>query len=266
MKTRIISAIIALLILVPIFFHGGTIFQIAIWLLSVLGLKEMINAYEKEKELPIFIKVVSYIVISILLLVNHEIDTIRLGLDFKIITGIFLIYLVPAILYHDEEVYSIKDGFMLIGILFFLGISFQLLVFVRSLSLKLVIFLFLISIFTDTFAYTTGLLIGRHKLIKEVSPNKTIEGLIGGTIMGCFISSFYYLTVINPDASISAIIITTLFLSVIGQLGDLVFSAIKRHYKIKDFSNLMPGHGGVLDRFDSILFILLGFMFFINII
>lgn len=266
MKTRVISAAIALLIFIPIFFHGGTIFHLAIWLLSVLGLKEIIHAYETEKELPIFIKVVSYVVMSILLLVNHDIDTIRFGIDFKIITGIFLIYLVPAILYHDEKIYSIKDAFTLIGMIFFLGTAFELLVFVRDLSLKLIIFLFLISIFTDTFAYITGLLIGKHKLIEEVSPNKTIEGFVGGTVMGIFISSFYYITVINPEVRISSIIITTLFLSIIGQLGDLVFSAIKRHYKIKDFSNLMPGHGGVLDRFDSILFILLGFMYFINII
>lgn len=266
MKTRIISAIVALAIFVPIFIMGGTIFQLTICLLALLGVKEIIHAYEQKKEVPLFIKVVSYIIMGLVLLSNQGTDTLRLSIDLKIITGIFIIYLVPAILYHDEKKYSIMDAFHLIGMIFFLAIGFELLLIVRNISLVLIIYLFLISIFTDTFSLIFGMLIGKTKLLESISPKKTIEGLIGGTMMGVFISTLFYLTVVDPNAQVGAMIITTTFLSILGQLGDLVFSAVKRHYKIKDFSNLMPGHGGVLDRLDSILFILLGFMFFINII
>ena len=109
-------------------------------------------------------------------------------------------------------------------------------------------------------------MIGRIKLSKEISPSKTIEGLIGGLIFGTFVPIVYYKTVINTDINIINILSITLFLCILGQLGDLSFSAIKRYFGKKDFSNLIPEHGGILDRFDSIIFILLGFTFFINII
>ena len=125
--------------------------------------------------------------------------------------------------------------------------------------------LLLITIFTDTFAYIIGRLIGRTKLLEEISPNKTLEGTIGGTLLGVYIPTLFYYVVISQEHLLQVILIT-LFLSVLGQFGDLFFSAIKRYYGKKDFSNLIPGHGGVLDRVDSILFVLLGFMLFIAIL
>ena len=110
------------------------------------------------------------------------------------------------------------------------------------------------------------MLIGKHKLLSEISPKKTVEGLIGGTIMGVFVSSMFFYTCITSNISILLLIIICTFLSLLGQFGDLIFSAVKRYFGIKDFSNIMPGHGGVLDRLDSIIFVLLGFTFFINIL
>ena len=136
----------------------------------------------------------------------------------------------------------------------------------RTINLKIFIFLFTITIITDTFAYITGSLIGKHKLLTEISPLKTWEGLIGGTIMGVFVSVMFYHTCINPEFSLLYLIIICTFLSLLAQIGDLVFSAMKRYFGIKDFSNIMPGHGGVLDRLDSIIFVILGFIFFISIL
>ena len=78
--------------------------------------------------------------------------------------------------------------------------------------------------------------------------------------MGTLLPVYLYVTVIDPNINILLITVITIFLSILGQLGDLVFSAIKRYYGIKDFSNIMPGHGGVLDRLDSIIFVMLGYM------
>ena len=119
---------------------------------------------------------------------------------------------------------------------------------------------------TDTFAMLIGSLIGKHKLIPKVSPNKSIEGSLFGTIIATAIAVIYYNNVITTDTNIVLLIVMVIALSVLGQLGDLLFSKIKRENGIKDFSQIMPGHGGILDRLDSIIFIVLGFMFFITII
>ena len=175
-------------------------------------------------------------------------------------------YLIPTILYHDRKIYSVNDAFYMLGGLIFIAASFSLLISIREKSLLLLIYLFLISIMTDTYAYITGMLIGKHKMISEISPKKTWEGMIGGTVVGVFIATLFYHNFIDNSLQLYILIMITLFLSILGQFGDLTFSAIKRYFNKKDFPNIMPGHGGVLDRFDSILFIVLGFIFFISII
>ena len=117
---------------------------------------------------------------------------------------------------------------------------------------------------TDTFAYFGGSLFGRNKLIPSISPNKTVEGSICGSLMGTIVGSIFYYFVIGGN--LIEIIIVSFILTILAQVGDLFFSSIKRYYKIKDFSNLIPGHGGVLDRLDSVLFVILGFLLYINII
>lgn len=111
-----------------------------------------------------------------------------------------------------------------------------------------------------------GKLFGKHKLIEKVSPKKTIEGSIIGSAFGTIIPSIYYIYMVDPGANILTVIFMTLILSIIGQLGDLVFSSIKRYFNIKDFSNIMPGHGGILDRIDSITMVVLAYQIIINII
>ena len=118
----------------------------------------------------------------------------------------------------------------------------------------------------ELFALITGKLIGRIKLAESISPNKTLEGFIGGTVMGTFVGVLYYLTVINNQIPFIHILIVTITLSIIGQIGDLIFSQIKRLYKKKDFSNLIPGHGGILDLFDSLVFVVVTAILFMSII
>ena len=266
MKQRVISAIVALLILVPFFLMGGFIYDATIVILSLLGLREFLKVKETKKELPSFIQFISYIMLSLIVVSGVNSQEMIFSIDFRIISGLLVVFLLPTILYHDRSLYSINDAFYLIGGVFFLGVSFSLLIIIRNISLNYIIYLFLISIMTDTYAYIVGRLIGSHKLLESISPNKTWEGMIAGTFFGVFIPTLYYVTAIDMNASYLFIIVMTLFLSILGQFGYLVFSAIKRYFKTKDFSNIMPGHGGILDRFDSIIFVILGFIFFITIL
>ncbi len=265
MKTRIISALIALLIFIPIFIKGGIIFDVAVFILAVLGLKEFLGIKKSKKEMPFFIEFISYISLGLIIFFNSS-NNYLLSVDYRMIAGLFLTFLIPTVLYHDRSLYSINDAFYLIGGVFFLGVSFSLFTLLRNEGIEVLLYLLLISIFTDTFAYFVGMLIGKNKLLEDISPKKTIEGMIGGTVLSVIIASNFYYTVIDSSLPLYIIIFMTTFLSIIGQFGDLVFSAIKRYYGKKDFSNIMPGHGGILDRLDSIIFVALGFMFFISLI
>lgn len=266
MKQRVISAIVALLILIPVLKIGGTIFNITVFILSLLALKEFLDIKQNKKELPSFITFISYLMLSLFVLTNITNKDILFSIDYRIIAGLFLVFTLPTVLYHDRSLYSIVDAFYLIGGIFFLGIAFSLMILIRNVGLNLLVYLFLITIMTDTYAYLVGKLIGKHKLLEKISPNKTWEGTIGGTFFGTLIGSCFYITVIENNIPLYVVVLMTLFLSILGQFGDLFFSAIKRYYGKKDFSNIMPGHGGILDRLDSIIFVILGFMFFITII
>ncbi len=266
MKTRVISAIVALIIVIPLILSGGMAYNIGVYIISMLALKEFLDIKLVKKQLPIFIQLIAYIFMTLIIFMDVNVSSSIFSLDYRVLSALFMAFLIPTVLYHEKTKYSINDAFYLIGGLIFLSISMSLLILVRNKGLNLLIFLLLIPMITDTFAYITGMLIGKNKLLEEISPKKTVEGMIGGTLMGVFISAMFYHTVIDPTFSKVSLVAICTFLSILGQYGDLVFSAIKRYFGKKDFSNIMPGHGGILDRLDSIIFVLLGFMFFINIL
>ena len=161
---------------------------------------------------------------------------------------------------NDTKKYNLNDALFLVSLVVFIGLSFKLIIITRNFDITYIIYLLLITTITDTFALITGMLVGSHKLCPKISPKKTIEGLIGGVLMGTFVATSFYFTVINSSISLVFLIFVTALLCVVGQLGDLVFSSIKRYYDIKDFSNLIPGHGGILDRFDSLVYVTLAFI------
>ena len=121
---------------------------------------------------------------------------------------------------------------------------------------QMFLLIFISAFLTDIFAYFVGCAIGRHKLIPDVSPKKTVEGAIGG-IVGCVLVTFLYGLLLSYKFEIKLQLVPlslfAIVLSVVSQLGDLVLSQLKRRHGIKDFGKIFPGHGGVLDRFDSVL-------------
>lgn len=260
MKQRILTAILLIVVAVPLLIVGKVPFAIAISILSIGGFYEMVQLKETEHKLPTFMKVVAAILLLLLTIVNQGGSSYEFLIDYRVATAVIFLLTIPIIFYKKEK-YNITDALFLIGSVFFLGLSFNYFIAVRNLGLNNLIFLLLITVFTDTFAYFTGMLIGKHKMKPSISPKKTWEGFFGGLVFGTFISTCFYYNAFSFDGSLIALILVIACLSVIGQIGDLVFSAIKRYYGVKDFSNLLPGHGGILDRVDSILFVLLAFSF-----
>lgn len=243
MKKRIISAIVMVAIFTPLLIIGKLPFEIGLSVIAALSLKEIMDLMEKEKKLPLLIKILSYLSVVLLVMSSSSL--------FACIGLIVLFIFIPIIFIKDDE-YNFNDAIKLFGIILFIGICFYLMNLVRLSSIEEFIYLILITILTDSFAYIGGKLLGKHKLIVRVSPNKTIEGSVIGSMIGTLIPSFVYLFFVDPDINIVVLILMTLIISIFGQIGDLLFSTIKRHFKVKDYSNLIPGHGGILDRFDSI--------------
>lgn len=253
MKQRVLSAFVALLITLPLLLLGGIYFKILVVVLGVLGIKEIIDV---KKDVPLLLKIFMCFLYVIGIFTNYI--TLKHISTTYLVLSIFTLFF-PVILFHDDKKYNMSDALYLLSSLIFLTIAFKSYIFIRNKSLLVTIYLLLITILSDTFALLVGMKYGKNKLVVSISPNKTNEGLIGGVILGTLISSVFYILCID-SANIIVTIVITLLLSIIGSLGDLIFSQIKRHFGIKDFSNIMPGHGGILDRLDSSIFVFLTYI------
>ena len=267
MKKRVLSAIIMILIFVPLLFIGGIPFAILMTVLALGAMHELMVIREKKKEFPTLIKIIAYLLTAFSLVLTYNQDLFSFKISYQLISFIILLFLLPILLKNKKELnYDINDALYLIGSLLFINLSFNLILVIRNYSLYYLIYLLLITVITDTFALITGIYVGKNKLSPTISPKKTIEGFIGGVLMGTFVSSVFYYTVIDSGISLAILILTTLFLAVVGELGDLVFSSIKRTFNVKDFSNIIPGHGGILDRLDSLIFVILAFILVMGLI
>src|SRR5699024_1321966 len=140
-------------------------------------------------------------------------------------------------------------------IMFYVGLGGYAAVTIRESNLALFLFILLVVMSTDIGAYFIGSKIGKNKLAPQLSPNKTIEGFIGG-IISAMIVAFIYLIFFDFKYSTGIMLLIAGILSVTGQFGDLLESSFKRHFSVKDSGKILPGHGGILDRFDSALFTL----------
>ena len=253
MKKRIISAIIMSLIFIPLLLIGNLPFVIFV---TILGIGAVYELLKLKPNLPLIIKILTYIETILLILM----DKLKFTNNISLILIIMLLVNLSLLVYiDDKDKYNYKDAFYLLGLVLFLGLSFRNFIYLRDDSLYILVYLLLITVVTDSFALFTGKLLGKHKLAPNISPNKTIEGSIGGSLFGTISASIFYLLVIN-NKYLFLTIITTLLLTIIGQLGDLIKSSIKRYENIKDFSNLIPGHGGIIDRLDSIIFVMMTYI------
>ncbi len=259
MKTRVISAAIALAIIVPVYILGGITLSILMGLIGILGYKEVITLKQSHHQLPLIVVIMGLLSLLLLIFATYDGYILVFGVSYQAIIFLLLAMLIPTLFYKDDQAYTTQDAFYLIGFILLIGVTLNSFLLARSMNILLLVYLFLISALNDTFAMIIGKLIGRHKLCPKISPNKTIEGSVAGFILGTTVAVLFYYNFISA-IPFTKLIILTMFLSTVGQIGDLLFSKIKRENGIKDFSNIMPGHGGILDRIDSICFVLIAFI------
>lgn len=245
MKTRVISALVGLPLFLGIIYFGGNVLFAACLLLSLVGTFEFYNAFRNMKINAFYLTGYAFTVIYYLTLyMGYGVDVLR-----------FLIFAFVVLL-MGIGVFSKRHNFIdvLVTIGGFLYVTFLLSHVYMVSRIDHAFFVWLIFILawvTDTSAYFSGYFFGNTKLIPDVSPKKTVEGAIGG-VVGTLLVTMTYTFFFNRE-----FLVFSVFLGLLGgicsQIGDLMASKIKRFVDIKDFGNLMPGHGGVLDRFDSIL-------------
>ena len=262
MKVRILTSIVATCILIPALMLSATpVFCAAIAAVSIIAIYEITRCIGIKK---LYITFPIYLFAVILPFLFRYTDNIyRAAIISFIFATLYLMYLFTmAILSHGK--FGFSDLSTLFCVSLYILTALTSLIYVRDFENTgkyIYILIFLGAWITDIFAYFTGMLLGKHKLIPDVSPKKTIEGSIGG-IFFCALSYvvFGIMTDIlfGTDANLFLLLIGGIVISVISQVGDLIMSVIKRHYGIKDYGKLFPGHGGILDRFDSILSVSLG--------
>jgi len=257
MKKRVLSALVMAVICIPLIIIGGIPFRIAVGILGILAYKEILDL-KGIKEYPKVVVAIGLLVMLLLIFSNRDIFYMGIGLDYRYIAAAFIAMFIPTLFYFDSKKYTIKDAFLLTSFIMFVGISFNLVSNVLIYEKPYFFLIILVTILTDTFAYFTGSAIGKHK-VTSISPNKSLEGYIGGILMGTILSAIFYMTFIG-NASLWSVIPSLIVMAIVCELGDLFYSAIKREYDIKDFSNLIPGHGGILDRVDSLTFVVMAFI------
>ena len=257
MKTRVITGIVALLILVPflIFSHtpAYTVFAVIV---SLIGVFEMIRCQKKIKVAQVTVTSLVYAAATPVfcrhLSMGHDFMTI-----FMALTSLYMLLCFAFAVFSKGKIEFIPTATTVASCIYVV-FGFSCILVLRDWEFGGFVFLlpFLSAWVSDSAAYFTGKAFGKTKLIPDVSPNKTVEGAAGGVTVNAIFMVIYGLIVrfaFEVGVNFVGLILLGVMLSVVSMIGDLIASLIKRHYKIKDYSHIFPGHGGVLDRFDSVL-------------
>lgn len=246
MKTRVLSAVIMLPLLAVVFL-GGRLLLIACFIIGMMGVREFYHGFENLNIKP------SYLIANISILSLYGINLFIPGNSEYMLW--FLAVIIMSLLYlFNIENRELADAMAtLTGIFYVIFLSFHVTLVEQTGEYGILVWLIFLTAFgTDIMAYFTGYAIGKHKLAPKISPKKTVEGSVGG-ILGSVLLCGVFGYFVVPELLIHCLIIGILG-GVVSQFGDLTASIFKRKMGIKDYGNLIPGHGGILDRFDSVLF------------
>lgn len=301
MKKRIITGCVMAVILLPLVFIPKCLpaLEVVFIIFAGFALWELLHMYETRKEIPLFIKILCYFLMYLLFLsivssipfckgtlIYDAVEWIGLKLNIPIVVSIIVLLLLSCLVFFEQDANDIGKYFLAI---FYVGSCFASLISLRAFGARFIVYILIITMGTDIFALVFGMLFGKHKMAPRISPKKTWEGAVGGTCIATIAGSLFIIfypeialiwpdndsipfftgifdfSTLNGVTYVILVIVMTIFLSMCSQVGDLIASKLKRTYGIKDYSQIFPGHGGVLDRFDSLLFAAPMFILFIQL-
>lgn len=261
MLKRVLTSIVAVVVFLPFLIFSHTLaLPIAMAICAVIGVWEVLHCVGLHKNPWLAIPLYPFAAAMPLLVRAHGVDvTLRGGM---IAFLLVMLYCFAVSVFSKGKVKTSDMCTALMTILYSTA-GFAGVIFLRDFHEGGSAIYFLVFIgawMTDIFAYFTGFLFGKHKLIPDVSPKKTVEGALGG-ILFCTLSFLAFTLVYNsfllPDGGMAipywVMIPVGIVTSIVSQVGDLTMSVIKRQYGIKDYGWMFPGHGGILDRFDSVI-------------
>lgn len=256
---RVTSILLGFPLVVLILTFGNKyIVDICLALIAMLGMQEYFNAIEKDSKPVRWIGYIACLFIGLIHIVPTYLPSWTISNILALGIPTIMLILFGQVIFTNMKT-TFKDiAYTFFGMTYVIGFI-VFLALLRGLDHgRILVWYAIIAAWgTDTCAYLIGIRFGKHKLSK-ISPKKSIEGAIAGVVGATVVAVLYTLVMnnlYNLDYSYLFVTISTIILSIIGQIGDFAASSIKRYADVKDYSNLIPGHGGMLDRIDSLMFI-----------
>ncbi len=247
LRTRVISGVLVASISGFFLYIRGPLVIVIALFYSISGVVEFNLAYRRVgyKPMPVISGLLAAVIVTFFTFYNSY--DVRMAL----LVGYAIFFVMIA--YQVISDYDFIDVIITFFSVIYVAIPISFIIELSKRPDNFMWLVFLLAIITDIFAYLVGKTFGKNKLIEEISPKKTIEGAIGG-VVGCVLTSLLFSKFFLPQVNLLQMILLSIIGSIASQVGDLTASKIKRYCGIKDFSNIIPGHGGILDRLDSILF------------
>ncbi|MED4312658.1 phosphatidate cytidylyltransferase [Heyndrickxia coagulans] len=256
MKQRIITAIVAAAFFIPFVIYGKWPFVLLVYAMATVALYELLRM--GKQPLFSFDGILSVLLLWLILFPSKYMHVIaQTGFSkLELVYMIVLLFLAYMVVTKNRFTFE-QAGFHILSAIY-VGIGFYYFIETRNApdaGITYILYALFLIWATDSGAYFIGRAFGKHKLWPEISPNKTVEGALGGVLCAAVVAVLFFFFS-NIGLGLWRLMMSTVVLSVFGQIGDLVESAYKRHYGVKDAGKILPGHGGILDRFDSLLFVL----------
>jgi len=251
-KTRLLSGIVLVILALILILTGGDVLLVTTLAISYIGMFELYRVFKIEKELPAFI---GYLMATIYY-INLRFPFIPDMMMFVLgcLVALMFVYVFTYPKYKTEQILAAFFAVFYVAVM----LSYVYQTRQMTAGVYIVWLIFLCSWVCDTCAYCVGKLIGKHKMAPVLSPKKSVEGAVGGVVGTGLLTVLYgnvFKNAMGIDTNgIIAMAVICMIGALISMVGDLTASAIKRNYDVKDYGTLIPGHGGILDRFDSVIF------------
>ncbi|MCP1103395.1 phosphatidate cytidylyltransferase [Aequitasia blattaphilus] len=242
-KSRLLSGIVLVLVLALVIGYGSNVLLLFCGIISLIGMWELNRVVKVENKLPGILTYICGAIYYLLLFLEKK--EFLMGSIILALIVLMASYVFAFPKYHGNQIITAFFGFVYVAVM--ISYIYQ----ARMLGLSYAILIFLGSWGSDTCAYCVGMLLGKHKMAPKLSPKKSVEGAVGG-VVGAIALGVVFGSIVGEEAVVFGVICGVGAL--ISMIGDLAASAIKRNYEIKDYGHLIPGHGGILDRFDSVIF------------